>query len=285
MYSHQILFDPDTAYVVWIFVSLGFLYNIVMLQTFKRKWHCSAMGCYRRCIVPGAATVTSKLYCHYCFTEYMRTSAGHKATHKQSEFIAVNRIVIGWISDPIWCIFLWNITIYMTGRKSRIGEVLGVFNKCWGLWPLDTLSSWGLGWRHHACTAKTFFVESLDLSFQSTTIVALAYMFVLDKRNTLWLRNAVRQTSRGKSAAEADRRSAPAADFPRDVCLTVSLNPKVFLLYWTTLQCHPTIVVNIFIFNQYQLKRETVTECDIHILCKCPMFLTCILLLWLSGFR
>ena len=131
-------FDPDTAYVVWKFVSLGFLDNIVMLQTFKHKWHCSgygiAMGCYRRCIVPGAATVTSKLYCHYCFNEYMRTSAGHKATHKQSEFIAVNRIIIGWISDPIWCIFLWNITIYMTERNCRVGEVLGVFNKCWGLW-------------------------------------------------------------------------------------------------------------------------------------------------------
>ena len=39
--------------------------------------------------------------------------------------------------------------------------------------------------------------------------------------NTAWLRDTVRQTSRGKSAA---------ADFPRDVCLTVSRNQAVFLL-------------------------------------------------------
>ena len=32
------------------------------------------------------------------------------------------------------------------------------------------------------------------------------------------------------SGRRADRRSAPAADFPRDVCLTVSRNHAVFLL-------------------------------------------------------
>ena len=57
-------------------------------------------------------------------------------------------------------------------------------------------------------------------------------MYVLDKRNTLWLRDMVRQTSLGKSAAGADLPVGPAADdFPRDVCLTVSRNHKVFLLY------------------------------------------------------
>ena len=34
------------------------------------------------------------------------------------------------------------------------------------------------------------------------------YIFVLDKRNTAWLRDTVRQTSLGKSAAGADLRSA-----------------------------------------------------------------------------
>ena len=33
------------------------------------------------------------------------------------------------------------------------------------------------------------------------------------------------------SGRRADRRSAPAADFPRDVCLTVSRNHAVFLFY------------------------------------------------------
>ena len=61
---------------------------------------------------------------------------------------------------------------------------------------------------------KQFFVKSFDLSFKNTTIVVLTYMFVQNKRNTLRL-----------------LRSAPAADFPRDVCLTISCNHKVFLLY------------------------------------------------------
>ena len=41
-------------------ISLGFPY-LVMLQTFKRKRHCSgcgvAMGCYGRCIVPDGAVI------------------------------------------------------------------------------------------------------------------------------------------------------------------------------------------------------------------------------------
>ena len=44
-------------------------------------------------------------------------------------------------------------------------------------------------------------------------------------RNTAWLRDRVKQNSRGKSAA-----ATLATDFPRDVCLTVSRNHTVFLL-------------------------------------------------------
>ena len=67
-------FDPDTAYVVCISVSRGFRYPVsksldlpymVMLQTYKRKRRCSgygvALSCYGRCIVPGAAIVTSQI--------------------------------------------------------------------------------------------------------------------------------------------------------------------------------------------------------------------------------
>ena len=52
----------------------------------------------------------------------------------------------------------------------------------------------------HVRRGKQFFVKSFDLSFQNATIAVLTYMFVLDRRNTLWLRDMVRQTSRGKSA-------------------------------------------------------------------------------------
>ena len=63
-------FDPDTAYMVCISVSLGFPYMsfislgfpyMVILQTFKHKRSgCGdAMGCHGRPIVPGAAIVTA----------------------------------------------------------------------------------------------------------------------------------------------------------------------------------------------------------------------------------
>ena len=46
----------------------------------------------------------------------------------------------------------------------------------------------------HVRRGKQFVVKLFNLLFQSATIV-LIYLFKLDKRNTLWLRNMVRQTS------------------------------------------------------------------------------------------
>ena len=40
------------------------------------------------------------------------------------------------------------------------------------------------------------------------SLLLFNYIFVLDKRNTAWIRDTVRQTSLGKSAAGADLRSA-----------------------------------------------------------------------------
>ena len=85
-------FDPDTAYVVCLSVSLGFAY-MVMLQTFKRKRHCSgcgvAMGCYGRCNDPAANIVTSQCYGRYYITEHARTWAEHLSRHWQREFTAI----------------------------------------------------------------------------------------------------------------------------------------------------------------------------------------------------
>ena len=65
-------FDPDTAYVVCISVSLGFPY-MKILFTFKRKRYCSDVallwGCYERYNVPTAAIVMSQYMSRYCFTE------------------------------------------------------------------------------------------------------------------------------------------------------------------------------------------------------------------------
>ena len=60
----------------------------------------------------------------------------------------------------------------------------------------------------YAHRGKHSFVKSFDSSFQSTTIVVSMFMCVLDKRNTLWLWDMVRQTSLGKSVTRVDLWSA-----------------------------------------------------------------------------
>ena len=60
----------------------------------------------------------------------------------------------------------------------------------------------------HVHRGKQFFVKLFDLLFQSATIVVLTCMFVLDKRNTLWLCDTVKQTSLRKSMARAKLWSA-----------------------------------------------------------------------------
>ena len=47
--------------------------------------------------------------------------------------------------------FLQNNLIYIEGRNCRLSTVPGLFNKCSGLLPSDTLSSWWFGWRRHVC--------------------------------------------------------------------------------------------------------------------------------------
>ena len=67
------------------------------------------------------------------------------------------------------------------------------------------------GWG--AMQGKQCFVKSFDLSFQNTTIFVLTYVFVLDKKYCF----VVMRYSQ--------------SDIPREVCLAVSRNHKVFLLH------------------------------------------------------
>ena len=61
--------------------------------------------------------------------------------------------------------FLRNNPIYIEGRNRSFSTVPVLFNKYSGLRPLDTLSSWGLGWRRHARVGNPFCgtCKSLDL--------------------------------------------------------------------------------------------------------------------------
>ena len=97
-----------------------------------------------------------------------------------------------------------------------------------GLRHSDTSSSWcrwWLGWRRHARVDKPFCGKSLDLQFQSFTIVLLTtYLY--------WIKGILRGYAILSGSQRPGRTVRPAAaDFPRDVCLTVSRNHAVFLFY------------------------------------------------------
>ena len=104
-------FDPDTAYVVCISVSLGFPYMVsislgfpymVMMQTFKRKHHCSG------CSVAMDASLFQEplLWRHYAMAVIVsRGSRGPERDNYQRpgnansrRSRAVNRSIICWIS-------------------------------------------------------------------------------------------------------------------------------------------------------------------------------------------
>ena len=120
------------------------------------------MGCYGLFIVTRTAIVTSQWYDRYCFTEYARTS--------------IDRFFVGF--NAICYAFLRNNPIYIEGRNCSFSTVPVLFNKCSGLRPSETLSSWWLGWRRHVRVGKPFFVKSLDLYFRSFTIVSfIIYLY------------------------------------------------------------------------------------------------------------
>ena len=162
------------------------------------------MGCYRRPIFPWAAIVTSQCYGFYCSA---RTTAEHLSTPWQRQFTTITDCQsIDNLLDfnAIYCIFLLNNSVCMIRRNFRVGTVFVVLNKCLDLRTSVTLSVARL--TRHSRRGKRFFVKSFNSLFQSAIIVGLTFLFV---------------PALGPAAA----------DFPLDVCLTVSRNHKVFLLY------------------------------------------------------
>ena len=85
--------------------------------------------------------------------------------------LSIDRFFVGF--NAICYTFLRNSLIYIEGRNCRLSTVPGLFNKCSGLGSSDMLSSRWLGWRRHARVGKPFFDKSLDLEFQSFTIIVL----------------------------------------------------------------------------------------------------------------
>ena len=140
--------------------------------------------------------------------------------------LSIARFFAGF--NAICYTFLRNNAIYIEERNCRLSTVPGLFNKCSG--PRTPYRVDGLAEGVMRAWASHSLVNHWNYNFKAY----VNYMCVLDKRNTAWLRETVRQTSRGKSVAAGPAVRPAVADFPRDVCLTVSRNHAVFLLFRST---------------------------------------------------
>ena len=60
-----------------------------------------------------------------------------------------HRSRVNWLMicrTSMWFVAYFCHNKYIIGRNCRMGIVFRVFNKCWGLQPSVTLSSWWQGW-------------------------------------------------------------------------------------------------------------------------------------------
>ena len=135
IYTYSILreIDPDTAYVVFISVSLGLpymvsvLYSLVFLTCYPyalislygKTAHCAgygvAMDCHGLFIVPRTAIVTSQWYDRYRFTEYARTRARHQTTPWQRECKAIKgcKSIDSLLDSMRFVTHFWEIAPYI----------------------------------------------------------------------------------------------------------------------------------------------------------------------------
>ena len=121
--------------------------------------------------------------------------------------LSIDRFFVGF--NAICSTFLRNNPICIEGRKCRSTTVLGYSINARGVGPRtpyrvgDLAGDFTRAWVSHSLANHWIynFKASLLRDF-----CCVNYTFVLDKRNTAWLRDTVRQTSLGKSAAGADLR-------------------------------------------------------------------------------
>ena len=171
---HEI--DPDTVYGVSISISLGFPYMVYAFPCFPYMVMLPEPLNIKAIVLDMALLWTLNcLKGCYCDITMIRWLLFHgiciDLSGRPSTPI-VDCQSINYLLDfkVICCVSPLNNSIYIIGCNCRLGRVLGVFNKCSGLRPSDTLSSCKLGWHRHALTGKQWFVKLYDLSFQSIVV-------------------------------------------------------------------------------------------------------------------
>ena len=161
--------DPDTAYVVCIFVSLGFPYMVSVFPCvpymvsicpcFLIGYYCPLFWVWRCYGLLWTLHCRKDRYCGVTmiwpllFREIRADVSGTPDTALTTRMhgdyrLSIERFFVGF--NAICYTFLQKNLIYIEGHNCRLSTVPGLFNKCSGFRPSDTLSSRWLGWRRHA---------------------------------------------------------------------------------------------------------------------------------------
>ena len=156
------------VFLIWCPYSLVFLiwYPYALTSLYGNTAHCSGYGLLwtLRCHKDRYCDVTMiwPLLFHGIRVDVSETPNNALTTRMHGDYWpSIDRFFVGF--NAICYAFLINNPIYIEGRNCSFSTVPVLFNKCSGLRPSDTLSSWRLGWRRHARVGKPFFSKSLDL--------------------------------------------------------------------------------------------------------------------------
>ena len=171
---YGIRIPPPLFFLTWYPYSLVFLIwlrcpNIRTSRPFFLLGCCYGLLLTLHCPKGRYFDVTIIIIGRDCFMECARTWAGASARRLMNYSLDLK---------VICCVFLWNNSMYIVERNCWLGRAVGVFNKCSGLRPSDTLLIRWLGWHCHAHTGKQLSVILYDLSFQSGTAVIPKYVYL-----------------------------------------------------------------------------------------------------------
>ena len=147
------------VFLIWYPYSLVFLiwYPYALISLYGNTAHCSvcgvAMGCYGllwtlHCPKDRYCDVTMILLFHRIRADLSEAPDNALTTRMHGDYrLSIDRFFVGF--DTICCTFLRNNLIYIEGRNCRSSTVPGLFKKCSGLRPSDTLPSRWFDWRRH----------------------------------------------------------------------------------------------------------------------------------------
>ena len=114
-------------------------------------WHCYGLLWTLHCSKDRYCGVTMiwPLLFHGIRAGVSETPANALTTRMHGDYrLSIDRFFVGF--KAIFNTFLWNNPVYIEECNCCLSTVPGLFNKCSGLRPSDTLPSWWLGWRRHA---------------------------------------------------------------------------------------------------------------------------------------